>query len=104
MESLGTAFCGLFCRLPVTVSDTRDFPMSSFATLLRTSKFASYDAKLPQIYKTISPLAQYGDFGLKRNLPASFKSRLVTISELDTPERLTEFESARGDYYRVKRL
>ncbi|KAI8322267.1 hypothetical protein GQ54DRAFT_274786, partial [Martensiomyces pterosporus] len=67
---------------------------SAFAKLYRTSKLASYDPKIKQVYTTFSEAATQGDWGLKRTMPRKVYTRLVTIGSLDTKEQITPFESA----------
>ncbi|KAJ1962492.1 hypothetical protein GGI12_002622 [Dipsacomyces acuminosporus] len=67
---------------------------SAFGRLYRTSKLASYDPKVKQVYTTFSDAATQGDWGLKRTMPRKVYTRLVTIGALDTKEQITPFESA----------
>ncbi|ORZ25663.1 hypothetical protein BCR42DRAFT_400632 [Absidia repens] len=65
----------------------------SFASLLRHSKLATYDRRLNQVYSTPKQRKQHGDWGLKRTLPTVIRTRYVTISDLDTLEHQTPWES-----------
>ncbi|KAJ1937799.1 hypothetical protein FBU59_004648, partial [Linderina macrospora] len=67
---------------------------SAFARLYRTSKLASFDPKIKQVYTTFSEAATHGDWGLKRTMPSKVHTRLVTVGSLDTKEQITTFESA----------
>ncbi|KAG0024698.1 hypothetical protein BGZ80_010277 [Entomortierella chlamydospora] len=62
----------------------------SFPQLLRTSRLATFDKTIPQIYTTTGKSKAIGDWGLKRNLPtkdlstmtdAEFKKLLQTARE-----------------------
>lgn len=76
---------------------------NSFATLLRSSRLASYDRSLGQVYTTKKHLKKLGEFGLKRNLPAVIRSRYVTIEALDTAEHQTPWESGNPQVLFLKR-
>ncbi|KAG0235451.1 hypothetical protein BGW42_005237 [Actinomortierella wolfii] len=75
----------------------------SFAHLLRTSRLATYDRSIPQIYTTTTKAKKIGDWGLKRNLPTVLRTQYLTIEQLDTAEHQTPFESAAGDYLFLQR-
>ncbi|KAG0261292.1 hypothetical protein DFQ27_003079 [Actinomortierella ambigua] len=75
----------------------------SFAHLLRTSRLATYDRSIPQIYTTNAKAKTVGDWGLKRNLPTVLRTRYLTIEQLDTAEHQTPFDSAAGDYLFLQR-
>ncbi|KAF9579127.1 hypothetical protein BGW38_004750 [Lunasporangiospora selenospora] len=75
----------------------------SFSHLLRTSRLASFDRKIPQIYATTKKAKAIGDWGMKRNLPTVFKSHFLYIRELDTAEHQTPFDSAAADYLFLQR-
>ncbi|KAG0046992.1 hypothetical protein BGZ83_007874 [Gryganskiella cystojenkinii] len=75
----------------------------SFSHLLRTSRLATYDRSIGQIYTTTSKAKKIGDWGLKRNLPTVVRTHLLKIDQLDTAEHQTPFESASGDYLFLQR-
>jgi len=69
---------------------------SAFATLLRRSKFASYDPGIGQVYT--APLAHRarGTFGFKRPVPMgprSQKFQYITVSAAETPWNVMMWES-----------
>ncbi|KAJ2333016.1 hypothetical protein GGH92_008741, partial [Coemansia sp. RSA 2673] len=74
---------------------------SAFSRLFRTSKLASFDRSIKQVYATYPEAIAYGDWGLKRNIPAKVKTRLVTIGSLDTKEQITQLESANKQYMTI---
>ena len=79
---------------------------STFAALLRRSKFASFDPAISQVY-TASPAHAYrGDFGFKRPLPRLARKKLpaVVVSRVDTPEYQTEWEDATSQNKFVQRF
>jgi len=66
----------------------------SFAKLLRTSKLASFDSTIPQVYSTKNCWKKNGDWGLKRSLPTVIRTKLITVGALDTAEHQTPWDSA----------
>lgn len=66
----------------------------SFAKLLRTSKLASFDSAIPQVYSTKNCWKKRGDWGLKRSLPTVIRTKLITVGALDTAEHQTPWDSA----------
>jgi hypothetical protein len=75
----------------------------SFARLLRTSRLASYDPHIPQVYTTFGRHRKRGDWGLKRNLPTTVHTNVITVQALDTPEHQTPFESAQAQVWQLER-
>ncbi|KAF9174829.1 hypothetical protein BGX21_009126 [Mortierella sp. AD011] len=75
----------------------------SFPQLLRTSRLATFDKTIPQIYTTTGKSKAIGDWGLKRNLPTVLRTHLLNVEELDTAEHQTPFKSASGDYLFLQR-
>lgn len=75
----------------------------SFAALLRTSKLASFDSAIPQVYSTKNCWKKNGDWGLKRSLPTVIRTKLITVGALDTAEHQTPWNSANSsvNYVRV---
>ncbi|KAJ1723740.1 hypothetical protein LPJ53_001965 [Coemansia erecta] len=71
---------------------------SKFARLFRTSKLASYDREIKQVYATYANKTNKGEWGLKRRMPPRIPTRLATISSLDTKEQIIEFESGDQQY------
>ncbi|KAG8731759.1 hypothetical protein FRC11_002457 [Ceratobasidium sp. 423] len=96
---------------------------STFSTLLRRSKFASYDPAINQIYTSYGGFAHRGHWGIKRDLPVKRKHKVqdplvsssggrgsarrnpvAFISALDSSEGQTEWTSAEKDTRWLRRL
>ncbi|KAF9083530.1 hypothetical protein BGX23_011361 [Mortierella sp. AD031] len=75
----------------------------SFSHLLRTSRLATFDKNIGQIYTTSGKAKAIGDWGLKRNLPTVLRTHFLTIEQLDTAEHQTPFQSASSDYLFLQR-
>ncbi|KAF9183726.1 hypothetical protein BGZ51_003830 [Haplosporangium sp. Z 767] len=75
----------------------------SFSHLLRTSRLATFDKNIAQIYTTPQSAKTIGDWGLKRNLPTVLRTHLLKIEELDTAEHQTPFQSGASDYLFIER-
>ncbi|KAF8928301.1 mitochondrial ribosomal protein subunit-domain-containing protein [Dissophora ornata] len=75
----------------------------SFSHLLRTSRLATFDKNIAQIYTTSGKSKAIGDWGLKRNLPTVLRTHFLHIEELDTAEHQTPFQSAASDYLFLQR-
>ncbi|KAF7726817.1 hypothetical protein EC973_008418 [Apophysomyces ossiformis] len=75
----------------------------SFASLLRNSRLASFDRTLPRVYTTPKTHKKVGDWGLKRTLPTVIRTRYATVSDLDTAEHQTPWQSGEGQVLFVKR-
>ncbi|KAF9929023.1 hypothetical protein FBU30_001932 [Linnemannia zychae] len=75
----------------------------SFSHLLRTSRLATFDKTIPQIYTSSGKAKAIGDWGLKRNLPTVLRTHFLNIEQLDTAEHQTPFESASSDYLFLQR-
>ncbi|KAJ2735806.1 hypothetical protein IW152_001278 [Coemansia sp. BCRC 34962] len=74
---------------------------SAFARLFRTSKLASYDRSIKQVYATYPEAFAQGDWGLKRPVPKKVTTRLVTIESIDSKEQIMQLESANRQYMTV---
>lgn len=72
-------------------------PPSTFAALLRRSKFSSYDPTIGQIYASYDGSAARGDWGLKRPLPIRRRDAKLAIHNVDTIYQQTEWTSAHTD-------
>jgi hypothetical protein len=66
---------------------------SPFATLLRRSKFASYDPRIAQVFTTYDGSAHRGDWGLKRPLALRRRGAYITVKSVDTSSQQTEWNS-----------
>ncbi|KAG0201464.1 hypothetical protein BGX28_005717 [Mortierella sp. GBA30] len=75
----------------------------SFSHLLRTSRLATFDRNVAQIYTTSGKAKAIGDWGLKRNLPTVLRTHYLNIEQLDTAEHQTPFQSAASDYLFLQR-
>lgn len=67
---------------------------STFGTLLKHSKFASFDPRISQVYTTHGGDAHRGHWGFKRPLPLRRRGAYITVKSVDTPEHQTEWNSA----------
>ncbi|CAO3656081.1 unnamed protein product [Mucor hiemalis] len=75
---------------------------TSFANLLRSSRLASYDRSVGQVY-TKSMKNKRSEWGLKRDLPSVIRTKYVAIGALDTAEHQTPWESGESKVLFVKR-
>lgn len=76
---------------------------SSFAALLKQSKFASYSPSIAQVYTTHGGHAARGDWGVKRPLSARKRSQALLIRSIDSREQQTEFKSGESEARMVER-
>lgn len=67
---------------------------SPFATLLKRSKFSSFDPAIAQVYTTHGGDASRGNWGFKRPLPLRRRGAYITVKAVDTLEQQTEWNSA----------
>lgn len=67
---------------------------STFGTLLKHSKFSSFDPRISQVYTTHGGDAHRGHWGFKRPLPLRRRGAYITVKNVDTPEYQTEWNSA----------
>ncbi|KAG0701743.1 hypothetical protein DFH29DRAFT_925194 [Suillus ampliporus] len=67
---------------------------SPFATLLKRSKFSSFDPRIAQVYTTHGGDAHRGNWGFKRPLPIRRRGAYITLKAVDTLEQQTEWNSA----------
>lgn len=79
--------------MSATVARSTSTP-STFATLLRRSKFASFDPQIGQVYATHGGYAHRGDFGLKRPLSLRRRDARITVKSIDSRHQQTEWRSA----------
>lgn len=75
----------------------------TFASALRHSRLASFDRKLAQVYTTSKNCKRSGEWGLKRSLPTVVRTPYITVSDLDTTEHQTPWQSGTSQVYFVKR-
>lgn len=102
-----------------TFSSARPFfkPMSNLQKLLKGSKIsqlaepnrreaANYFKLFPthQVIQTTPNSLYRKDYGLKANLPSKVKSRFLELDEMDTMQRMTDFECLSGSYWKKVRF
>ncbi|ONH70075.1 Uncharacterized protein in HIS3 3'region [Cyberlindnera fabianii] len=88
--------------------------MSEFGKLLRSSRLAQVARPLKKSDRRTHPTLQVletrdaalarQEWGIKYALPSKVKSRYITLTELDSLERLVDFETNGGDHYRRLRF
>ncbi|KAJ1908301.1 hypothetical protein IWQ60_011699 [Tieghemiomyces parasiticus] len=77
---------------------------SSFGKLFRTSRLASYDRRIPQVYTSYGANARAtGSWGLKRDMPLGLRTKLVNVHALDTREQQADFSSAQSRVLHIRR-
>jgi hypothetical protein len=76
---------------------------SPFASLLRRSKFASYDPTIGQVYTTHDGNAHRGNWGFKRPLALRKRDRFISVGAVDSPEQQTEWSSKQSEARFIKR-
>jgi len=77
---------------------------SPFATLLRRSKFASYDPKIGQVYTTFGGDSHRGNYGLKRPLALRTRKPFITIASVDSLQQQTEWSYAEKEARWIRRV
>ncbi len=75
---------------------------STFAALLRRSKFASYDPLIGQVYTSYGGHAHRGDWGVKRPLPNRHRDACIRLRNVDTIYQHTDWKNAWKDTSFVK--
>lgn len=75
---------------------------SPFATLLRRSKFASFDPRIGQVYTTYGGDAYRGNWGLKRPLAVRRRGATITVNAVDTSSQQTEWNSGEKQHRFIK--
>jgi hypothetical protein len=88
--------------------------MSEFSKLLKSSKFATLAKPLKKVKNPIHPTHQVvettraaldrQEWGLKYALPSKVKSRYITFDNVDSQERLVDFETNGGDLWKRLRF
>ncbi|POY76706.1 hypothetical protein BMF94_0298 [Rhodotorula taiwanensis] len=81
---------------------------SSYSSLLRRSKLASFHPQIDQVYTASSANRARANYGLKRPLPAlspaaGARSPFVRITSLDSPERRTAYRRATREQQYTKK-
>ncbi|KAJ2647669.1 hypothetical protein IWW40_004483 [Coemansia sp. RSA 1250] len=75
---------------------------SAFARIYRSSKLASYDRGIEQIYTSYGKAAKQKDWGLKRPMAKFANTKLAFIRDIDAMEQVTDFAPANKEYIRMK--
>ncbi len=76
---------------------------SPFASLLRRSKFASYDPTIGQVYTTYDGNAYRGNWGFKRPLALRKRNKFISVKAVDSPEQQTEWSPRESEARFIKR-
>jgi ribosomal MRP51-like protein len=76
---------------------------SPFASLLRRSKFASYDPTIGQVYTTYDGNAHRGNWGFKRPLALRKRDKFISVEAVDSPEQQTEWSPRESEARFIKR-
>ncbi|KAF8479317.1 mitochondrial ribosomal protein subunit-domain-containing protein [Russula ochroleuca] len=76
---------------------------SPFASLLRRSKFASYDPTIGQVYTTHDGNAHRGNWGFKRPLALRKRDKFISVEAVDSPEQHTEWSPRESEARFIKR-
>jgi hypothetical protein len=76
---------------------------SPFASLLRRSKFASYDPTIGQVYTTHDGNAHRGNWGFKRPLALRKRDKFISVQAVDSPEQQTEWSHKESEARFIKR-
>ena len=77
---------------------------SPFATLLRRSKFASYDPKIGQVYTTFGGDSHRGNYGLKRPLALRTRQPFIAIASVDSLQQQTEWSHAEKEARWIRKV
>lgn len=77
---------------------------SPFATLLRRSKFASYDPKIGQVYTTFGGDSHRGNYGLKRPLALRTREPFITVASVDSLQQQTEWSYAEKEARWIRKV
>ncbi|KAH9981391.1 hypothetical protein BGW80DRAFT_1454278 [Lactifluus volemus] len=76
---------------------------SPFATLLRRSKFASYDPTIGQVYTTHHGNAHRGNWGFKRPLALRKRDKFISVQAIDSREQQTEWTPRESEARFIRR-
>lgn len=88
--------------------------MSEFSNLLKASRFASLAKPLSrtkgkkgpthQVVETRASSLHRQEWGVKYALPSKIKSRYITFNDVDSMERIVDFETNGGDHWKRLRF
>jgi hypothetical protein len=91
--------------MATAAATAKGFPSPSpFATLLRRSKFASYDPKIGQIYTTFGGDSHRGNYGLKRPLALRTREPFITVASVDSLQQQTEWSYAEKEARWIRKV
>ncbi|KAJ1971063.1 hypothetical protein H4R34_005861, partial [Dimargaris verticillata] len=77
---------------------------SAFGRLFRSSRLASFDPQIKQVYTAHGPDSRaHGVWGLKRDMPVGLRTKLVYLHALDTKEHQTNLSSAQSAVLHLRR-
>jgi hypothetical protein len=76
---------------------------SPFSSLLRRSKFASYDPTIGQVYTTYDGNAYRGNWGFKRPLALRKRDKFISVEAVDSPEQQTEWSPRESEARFIQR-
>ncbi|KIM86267.1 hypothetical protein PILCRDRAFT_816216 [Piloderma croceum F 1598] len=76
---------------------------SPFATLLRRSKFATFDPSIAQVFTVHGGDAHRGNWGFKRPLAVRRRGATITVKSVDTGAQQTEWNSGENQAKFMKR-
>ncbi|XP_006457754.1 hypothetical protein AGABI2DRAFT_190181 [Agaricus bisporus var. bisporus H97] len=79
-------------------------PASTFAELLRRSRFSSYDQAIAQTYTAPPASARRGNYGLKRAIPMTYKDSYISIPTFEHHAQFTDWNNAEQQVKFVKRM
>ncbi|KAI8869754.1 hypothetical protein GQ42DRAFT_24525 [Ramicandelaber brevisporus] len=77
---------------------------STFGRLLRSSRYATHEPKLRQIFTTFGSEGARGDWGMKSLLPPAVKSRLLEVRQLDQHIGIPHIVNAQNRVLRLRRI
>lgn len=79
-------------------------PASPFASLLRRSRFASYDPAIGQTYSAPSAHASRGNWGLKRPLAVRKRGAFITLKSFEDHAQYIEWNNAETEVRFLRRV
>jgi hypothetical protein len=79
-------------------------PPSTFAELLRRSRFSSYDLAIAQTYSAPPASARRGNYGLKRAIPMPYKDSYISVPTFEHHAHFTDWNNAEQQVKFVRRM
>ena len=77
---------------------------STFAELLRRSRFASYDPAIRQAYSSPAGHAHRGDWGLKRPISVRRRNAFISLASFEHHANFTEWNNAESEVRFIRRI